>query len=88
MESRNLSGKRIKLVRIAQDMKQTEVRAALSVDFGIELSQAALSDIERGKRSVSDIELDAFAKTFSIHPVWLMYGDNAPDFKNKRLESR
>lgn len=88
MQARNLSGKRIKLARIAQDMKQADLRAALSVDYSVEISQAALSDIERGKRSITDIELDAFAKVLDINPLWLLYGDDAPAFGNVRLESR
>ena len=87
MKLRNLSGKRIKLARVAADMKQVEVRAALSVDYDIHITQTGLSDIENGRRMVSDIELDTFAKLFDLNPLWFLYGDNLPDFTNTHLKS-
>ena len=88
MQIRNLSGKRIKLASVAQDMKQADLRAALSVDHNVEISQAALSDLERSKRSITDIELDAFAKVLDVNPMWLLYGDDLPKFNAPPLKSR
>ncbi len=88
MQIRNLSGKRIKLARAAQDMKQVDLRAALSVDHNVEISQAALSDLERSKRSITDIELDAFAKVLDVNPMWLLYGDDLPKFNAPPLKSK
>ena len=88
MTTKNLSGKRVKIVRVAQDMKQSDLCAALSVDFDFEMSQTALSDIERGRRSISDVELDLFAKVLDVSPMWLLYGDDQPKFSTTPLKGK
>ncbi len=86
--TKNLSGKRIKLARVARDMKQVDLRVALSEDYKIVISQAAMSDIERGKRFIADIELDAFAKVLDVNPLWLMYGERLPKFSETLLRGK
>lgn len=74
MRTKNLCGKRVKLARIEKDMKQVDLSAALSVDFGIEISQKAVSRLERGVRPVSDIELVALAELLGVTTGWLLFG--------------
>lgn len=74
MKNKNLCGKRVKLARIEKDMKQVDLSAALSVDFDIEISQKALSRLERGVRPVKDIELVALAKLLDVDVTWLLFG--------------
>ena len=74
MKNKNLCGKRVKLARIEKDMKQVDLSAALSVDFEIEISQKALSRLERGVRPVKDFELVALAKLLGVEVTWLLFG--------------
>jgi len=75
MKAKNLCGKRVKLARIAKDMKQVDLSAALSVDYDIEISQKAISRLERGVRPVNDVELVALAKLLCVTTTWLIFGD-------------
>jgi transcriptional regulator with XRE-family HTH domain len=75
MKARNLCGKRVKLTRIENDMKQVDLSTALSVDYNIEISQKALSRLERGVRPVNDMELVALAKLLDITTSWLIFGE-------------
>ena len=70
----NISGKRIRLAREQKGMGQVDLAAALSVEFGINITQSDISEIERGIRGVRDYELDAIAKTLDISPLWLLRG--------------
>lgn len=71
----NLCGKRVKVARVGKDMTQIDLSAALSVDFGMEISQKAISRLEGGKRPVTDLELVAFAKLLEVSTTWLLFGD-------------
>ncbi len=71
----NLCGKQVKVARVAKDMPQVDLAAALSVDCNIEMNQSMISAIERGSRRVSDTELHALAKVLGKPVAWLMYGD-------------
>lgn len=77
MQAKNLCGKRVKLARIDRDMKQVDLSAALSVDHGIEISQKAISRLERGVRPVSDIELVSLAKLLDVTTSWLLFGEKS-----------
>lgn len=77
MKAKNLCGKRVKLARIDRDMKQVDLSAALSVDHGIEISQKAISRLERGVRPVSDIELVSLAKLLDVTTSWLLFGEKS-----------
>lgn len=85
MSPKNLSGKRIRLARTSKAMAQIEVCAALSVEHGIEMTQNTLSNIERGARIVRDVELAVFANLFDVNPIWLLFGDKAPCFRDTPL---
>lgn len=80
MKMRNITGKRIKLARISRDMKQVDLCAALEVDKGIKISQTTLSEIEKGSRTVKDSDLIVFAEVLDISPMWLLFGDETPEF--------
>jgi len=72
----NICGKRIKLARIDNDLDQVELAAALSVDYGIEISQISISEIERGIRGLRDFELGAISKLLKVSPEWLLFGES------------
>ncbi|MGK0290889.1 MAG: transcriptional regulator with XRE-family HTH domain [bacterium] len=72
----NLCGTRIKQGRKEKGINQQELIAALEVDRGIKLHRSALVLIEQQKRSVSDIELVAFAKLLDVSVLWLLFGEN------------
>ena len=65
----------IKQVREKLGWDQSELAAALSVDFDIQLVQSDISEIERQKRGVKDFELDAIARVLGVSPEWLLRGD-------------
>jgi transcriptional regulator with XRE-family HTH domain len=77
MKAKNLCGKRVKLARIGKDMKQVDLSAALSVDYAVEISQKAISRLERGVRPVNDIELVSLAKLLDVTTSWLLFGENS-----------
>lgn len=80
MKIRNITGKRIKLARISRDMKQVDLCAALEVDKSMKISQTTLSEIEKGSRTVRDSDLIVFAEILDISPMWLLFGDEPPEF--------
>lgn len=84
MKNKNLCGKRVKLARIERDMKQVDLSAALSVDHDIEISQKAISRLERGVRPVTDIELVALSKLLGVTIGWLLFGDKGEKFSKVR----
>lgn len=86
-KARNLSGKRIKMLRIHKEMLQADLCAALSVDYDIEMTQNTLSNIERGARIIQDNELAAFAKILDASPSWLLFGDDTPKLSDTPLKS-
>lgn len=74
----NLCGKRVKVARVAKEMKQVDLSAAFSVDFEMEISQKAISRLEVGIRPVTDIELVALSKILDVSVNWLLFGDKQP----------
>ncbi len=73
-EKQNISGARIRQVRLQNNLDQVELAAALNVDYGIKLEQSDISEIERQVRSLKDYELDAISKVLDIDPIWLLRG--------------
>lgn len=73
-EPKNISGPRIRQVRLQHNLDQVELAAALNVDYGIKLEQSDISEIERQDRYVRDYELDAIARVLDIDPIWLLRG--------------
>ena len=74
-EKQNISGPRIRQVRLQHGLDQVELAAALNVDYGVKLEQSDVSEIERQVRSLKDYELDAISKVLDIDPIWLLRGD-------------
>jgi transcriptional regulator with XRE-family HTH domain len=75
MTKANISGPRIRQGRERLGWDQSELAAALSVDFNIHLDQSDISEIERQKRGVKDFELDAIARLLEVTPEWLLRGN-------------
>jgi transcriptional regulator with XRE-family HTH domain len=75
-DKQNISGVRIRQVRLKNNLDQVELAAALNVDYGIKLEQSDISEIERQVRSLKDYELDAISRVLDIDPIWLLRGDN------------
>jgi transcriptional regulator with XRE-family HTH domain len=75
-DKQNISGARIRQIRLKNNLDQVELAAALNVDHGIKLEQSDISEIERQVRSLKDYELDAISKVLDIDPIWLLRGDN------------
>ncbi|HAX78146.1 MAG TPA: XRE family transcriptional regulator [Cyanobacteria bacterium UBA11372] len=75
MGNANISGPRIKQAREQLGWDQSELAAALFVDFQIKLDRSDISEIERQKRGVKDYELDAIARVLGVTPQWLLRGE-------------
>ncbi|MEQ8957433.1 MAG: helix-turn-helix domain-containing protein [Coleofasciculus sp. C2-GNP5-27] len=75
-KKQNISGLRIRQVRLQRGLDQVELAAALNVDYGVKLEQSDISEIERQVRCVKDYELHAIAEVLDIDPVWLLRGDS------------
>lgn len=72
MGDANISGPRIRQAREKLGWDQSDLAAALDVDFKIKLDQSDISEIERQKRGVKDFELDAIARLLQVTPEWLL----------------
>ena len=76
MRQANISGPRIRKAREEVGWDQSDLAAALELDFQIMLTQSDISEIERQKRGVKDFELDAIARLLGVTPKWLLRGDH------------
>ena len=61
----NGCGRKIFELRVAMDISQKNL-ADRMMDLGVEFDKNAISNIELGKRQVSEIELRKFAKFFNV----------------------
>lgn len=79
----NICGPRIRQARKKLGFDQSELAAALEVDYQIKLTQSDISEIERQQRSLKDFELDAMvsdrlsaiARLLEVTPLWLLRGE-------------
>ena len=62
---RNISGKKLRELRISANLSQQELAEKLQLE-GIDLTSKEISKIENNKRLVQDFELFAFAKIFGV----------------------
>ncbi len=78
---KNVVGHRIRAARFMRNppMDQKDLLAKLQVE-GLDISQPVLSNIERGKRPVYDIELKIFAKVLGVSINWLLGETDTPQF--------
>lgn len=79
MQKGNVCGERIRQARVIKRMLQTELTAAIGVDFGINMGQNTISEIENGRRFVRDAELIAMSEILDVNPLWLLFGDKIPE---------
>lgn len=61
-------------MRIKYGWSQSDLAAAMEVDFQIVMNQSDISAIERDERGVKDYEIDAFGKVLSVSLEWLVRG--------------
>jgi transcriptional regulator with XRE-family HTH domain len=72
-KSKNIVGKRVKEARRASKPRLTQIELVARVRIiGVPFDRTALSKIEHGTQSVSDIELVAFAKVLNVSILWLL----------------
>lgn len=64
-EYRNISGIKLRELRISSKMSQKQVTEKLQLE-GIDLTEKEISKIEHNNRLVHDFELFAFAKIFNV----------------------
>ena len=78
MKSRNMSGSRVRRLRLLQvpAMSQTALAACVK-RHGVRLNQDAISLIEHGLRAVTDIELVALARCLGV-PAATLLGERSP----------
>lgn len=71
--SKNLVGKRMRIARAMMNppISQADLLARLQLN-GMTISQATLSKIETGERSVTDMELVEIAKALGVDILWLL----------------
>ena len=73
---------------LGRPMTQTEVAAALRLELGLSLSQAYLSQLERGKRvHLSNTSREALARFFQVHPGYLVNDLSDPAIANPAIET-
>lgn len=68
---KNVSGERIRELRIKRRMSQSELAARLQVE-GVILERDSISRIESGARFVADYELFVFAKVLGVEMISLV----------------
>lgn len=68
---KNVSGERIRELRIKRRMSQSELAARLQVE-GVILERDSISRIESGARFVADYELYIFAKILGVDMISLV----------------
>lgn len=68
---KNVSGERIRELRIKRRMSQSELAARLQVE-GVILERDSISRIESGARFVADYELFIFAKVLGVDMISLV----------------
>ena len=68
---KNVSGERIRELRIKRRMSQSELAARLQVE-GVRLERDSISRIESGARFVADYELYIFAKILGVDMMSLV----------------
>ena len=68
----NCIGKNLRKARKAAHLTQLQLSAALSIEYGIELSEPLISKIESGERTVRDKELVALCRILNVSPNVLL----------------
>ena len=69
MPMQNLSGRRIKQIRLSKKPRMTQADLARALQLtGVTIDRAGVAKIEGGYRQVSDIELAIIAEALGVQP--------------------
>lgn len=65
-------GKRVRELRLRRALTLQELHDRIQVESGFEISQPALTRIERQERSVYDFEVVALSRALQVDARWLL----------------
>jgi len=63
---RNVTGRKIRELRLERGITQTQLANILVDQYGVRIDQKVISKIEIGDRQITDIELISFAKALDV----------------------
>ena len=70
-KNRNITGKKIKIARLNNNLTQQQLSAKLET-LAVYIDRASISKIEQQKRTVTDYELLALCEILKVSPNWLL----------------
>ncbi len=70
-EERNITGSRVKIARLRNNLTQQQLSAKLET-LAVYIDRASISKIEQQKRIVTDYELLALCEILKVSPNWLL----------------
>ncbi|CRZ35803.1 helix-turn-helix protein [Herbinix hemicellulosilytica] len=70
-EERNITGSRVKIARLRNNLTQQQLSAKLET-LAVYIDRASISKIEQQKRIVTDYELLALCEVLKVSPGWLL----------------
>ena len=70
-EERNITGSRVKIARLRNNLTQQQLSAKLET-IAVYIDRASISKIEQQKRIVTDYELLALCQILKVSPGWLL----------------
>lgn len=70
-EERNVTGSRVKIARLRNNLTQQQLSAKLET-LAVYIDRASISKIEHQKRIVTDYELLALCEVLKVSPAWLL----------------
>jgi transcriptional regulator with XRE-family HTH domain len=70
-EERNITGSRVKIARLRNNLTQQQLSAKLET-LAVYIDRASISKIEQQKRIVTDYELLALCEVLKVSPAWLL----------------
>jgi len=70
-EERNITGSRVKIARLRNNLTQQQLSAKLET-LAVYIDRASISKIEQQQRIVTDYELLALCEVLKVSPGWLL----------------
>jgi transcriptional regulator with XRE-family HTH domain len=70
-EERNITGSRVKIARLRNNLTQQQLSAKLET-LAVYIDRTSISKIEQQKRIVTDYELLALCEVLKVSPGWLL----------------
>lgn len=70
-EERNITGSRVKIARLRNNLTQQQLSAKLET-LAVYIDRASISKIEQQKRIVTDYGLLALCEVLKVSPGWLL----------------